>query len=308
MKVQIHSQDEPPFIDQLGFGVAPGFQTFVSCQQQRVSGHGARGWAQTPEGSGWAPGGIGVTFKGVWMVTQRDQKGPPKRRGLGWPDVATDIPVGTFQAMGTTAIPLGAPHAQPCHGYSTTAAHGVGQPHSRSRQPLCRQRLRQRPPAPVEQPPGGWRHPAPAARHLNLGASGGCHHVCRRRGGSSTAAAGMWPWHPRVGAAGSSPGMIPALGTEGTAGVRAERPPGMSCSCMLPDSATCQTPLWHPVQVTIAATSIPTARKEGTGWDGALGWQDPQRWLCGVGSAREAALPWAGRWGRGRAWHRGHWG
>ncbi|XP_023671453.2 acid-sensing ion channel 1C isoform X2 [Paramormyrops kingsleyae] len=35
IKVQIHSQDEPPFIDQLGFGVAPGFQTFVSCQQQR---------------------------------------------------------------------------------------------------------------------------------------------------------------------------------------------------------------------------------------------------------------------------------
>ncbi|XP_048150774.1 acid-sensing ion channel 3 isoform X5 [Corvus hawaiiensis] len=35
VKVQIHSQDEPPFIDQLGFGVAPGFQTFVSCQQQR---------------------------------------------------------------------------------------------------------------------------------------------------------------------------------------------------------------------------------------------------------------------------------
>ncbi|XP_051542570.1 acid-sensing ion channel 1C-like isoform X3 [Myxocyprinus asiaticus] len=34
IKVQIHSQNEPPFIDQLGFGVAPGFQTFVSCQQQ----------------------------------------------------------------------------------------------------------------------------------------------------------------------------------------------------------------------------------------------------------------------------------
>ncbi|KAM6282442.1 acid-sensing ion channel 3 isoform 2-T2 [Porphyrio hochstetteri] len=29
VKVQIHSQDEPPFIDQLGFGVAPGFQTFL---------------------------------------------------------------------------------------------------------------------------------------------------------------------------------------------------------------------------------------------------------------------------------------
>ncbi|OXB55251.1 UNVERIFIED_CONTAM: hypothetical protein H355_012616, partial [Colinus virginianus] len=37
VKVQIHSQQEPPFIDQLGFGVAPGFQTFVSCQQQRPS-------------------------------------------------------------------------------------------------------------------------------------------------------------------------------------------------------------------------------------------------------------------------------
>ncbi|XP_019901136.2 acid-sensing ion channel 1C isoform X2 [Esox lucius] len=34
IKVQIHHQEEPPFIDQLGFGVAPGFQTFVSCQQQ----------------------------------------------------------------------------------------------------------------------------------------------------------------------------------------------------------------------------------------------------------------------------------
>lgn len=36
IKVQIHSQEEPSFIDQLGFGVAPGFQTFVSCQEQRV--------------------------------------------------------------------------------------------------------------------------------------------------------------------------------------------------------------------------------------------------------------------------------
>ncbi|MCI4390259.1 hypothetical protein PGIGA_G00120600 [Pangasianodon gigas] len=37
IKVQIHTQDEPPFIDQLGFGVAPGFQTFVSCQEQRLT-------------------------------------------------------------------------------------------------------------------------------------------------------------------------------------------------------------------------------------------------------------------------------
>lgn len=36
IKVQIHSQEEPSFIDQLGFGVSPGFQTFVSCQEQRV--------------------------------------------------------------------------------------------------------------------------------------------------------------------------------------------------------------------------------------------------------------------------------
>ncbi|XP_035500125.1 acid-sensing ion channel 1-like isoform X2 [Scophthalmus maximus] len=36
VKVQIHSQSEPSFIDQLGFGVAPGFQTFVSCQEQRL--------------------------------------------------------------------------------------------------------------------------------------------------------------------------------------------------------------------------------------------------------------------------------
>ncbi|XP_066441207.1 acid-sensing ion channel 1C-like isoform X2 [Eleutherodactylus coqui] len=36
VKVQIHSQDEPPYIGQLGFGVAPGFQTFVSCQQQQL--------------------------------------------------------------------------------------------------------------------------------------------------------------------------------------------------------------------------------------------------------------------------------
>ncbi|XP_044159492.1 acid-sensing ion channel 4 [Bufo gargarizans] len=37
IRVQIHSQDEPPYIDQLGFGVSPGFQTFVSCQEQRLT-------------------------------------------------------------------------------------------------------------------------------------------------------------------------------------------------------------------------------------------------------------------------------
>ncbi|XP_074235014.1 acid-sensing ion channel 3 isoform X1 [Saimiri boliviensis] len=36
IKVQIHSQEEPPIIDQLGLGVSPGFQTFISCQQQQV--------------------------------------------------------------------------------------------------------------------------------------------------------------------------------------------------------------------------------------------------------------------------------
>ena len=30
LKVQIHSQDEPPFIHELGFGISPGRQTLVS--------------------------------------------------------------------------------------------------------------------------------------------------------------------------------------------------------------------------------------------------------------------------------------
>uniref|UniRef100_UPI004038EEBC acid-sensing ion channel 3 isoform X1 n=1 Tax=Callospermophilus lateralis TaxID=76772 RepID=UPI004038EEBC len=37
IRVQIHSQEEPPIIDQLGFGAAPGYQTFVSCQKQQLS-------------------------------------------------------------------------------------------------------------------------------------------------------------------------------------------------------------------------------------------------------------------------------
>ncbi|XP_024894744.1 acid-sensing ion channel 3 isoform X1 [Pteropus alecto] len=37
IRVQIHSQEEPPAIDQLGFGAAPGYQTFVSCQEQQLS-------------------------------------------------------------------------------------------------------------------------------------------------------------------------------------------------------------------------------------------------------------------------------
>ncbi|KAM6216176.1 acid-sensing ion channel 3 [Rhynchocyon petersi] len=37
IRVQIHTQEEPPIIDQLGFGAAPGYQTFVSCQQQQLT-------------------------------------------------------------------------------------------------------------------------------------------------------------------------------------------------------------------------------------------------------------------------------
>ena len=37
LKVQIHSQDEPPFIHELGFGISPGRQTLVSTQEQRVT-------------------------------------------------------------------------------------------------------------------------------------------------------------------------------------------------------------------------------------------------------------------------------
>uniref|UniRef100_A0A8C5AWL0 Acid-sensing (proton-gated) ion channel 2 n=1 Tax=Gadus morhua TaxID=8049 RepID=A0A8C5AWL0_GADMO len=37
VRVQIHSQAEPPFIHELGFGVAPGFQTFVATQEQRLT-------------------------------------------------------------------------------------------------------------------------------------------------------------------------------------------------------------------------------------------------------------------------------
>ncbi|XP_034511139.1 acid-sensing ion channel 4 isoform X2 [Ailuropoda melanoleuca] len=42
IRVQIHSQEEPPYIHQLGFGVSPGFQTFVSCQEQRAMRPSAR--------------------------------------------------------------------------------------------------------------------------------------------------------------------------------------------------------------------------------------------------------------------------
>ncbi|XP_032891241.1 acid-sensing ion channel 2-like [Amblyraja radiata] len=36
IRVQLHTQSEPPFVHELGFGVAPGFQTFVSTQEQRL--------------------------------------------------------------------------------------------------------------------------------------------------------------------------------------------------------------------------------------------------------------------------------
>ena len=35
-KVQIHTQAEPAFIHELGFGISPGFQTLVATQEQRV--------------------------------------------------------------------------------------------------------------------------------------------------------------------------------------------------------------------------------------------------------------------------------
>lgn len=57
IKVQIHSQDEPPLIDQLGFGVAPGFQTFVSCQEQRVGTGGV--WEAPSHPALWARPAVG---------------------------------------------------------------------------------------------------------------------------------------------------------------------------------------------------------------------------------------------------------
>ncbi|XP_038604364.1 LOW QUALITY PROTEIN: acid-sensing ion channel 4 [Tachyglossus aculeatus] len=53
IRVQIHSQEEPPYIHQLGFGVSPGFQTFVSCQEQRLT-YLPRPWGncRTESGSG----------------------------------------------------------------------------------------------------------------------------------------------------------------------------------------------------------------------------------------------------------------
>lgn len=184
------------------------------------------------EGLGWTPKGLGM----AWCC-HRHPCGDIPSHG--------DIP---NSAMGTTAIPMGTPHAQPCRGYPNPCTgweqHTVwGSPTPGPGSPCAGTGSGSDPPAPAEQPPGGWQHPAPAARHLNLGASGGCHHVCRRMGGSSTAAAGMWPWRPRVGAAGSSPGMIPTPGTKGSAGARADPStwhvlfPHAPRQCHLPDFA-----------------------------------------------------------------------
>ncbi|KAK3512275.1 hypothetical protein QTP70_002267 [Hemibagrus guttatus] len=68
IKVQIHTQDEPPFIDQLGFGVAPGFQTFVSCQEQRGAG------------GNWAT--VGRRSRGGRRVRRQREKRKGKSVGL----------------------------------------------------------------------------------------------------------------------------------------------------------------------------------------------------------------------------------
>lgn len=62
--MQIHSQDEPPFIDQLGFGVAPGFQTFVACQEQRVRGP----QEASPKGGAW-----GLKMEVEWWAINNEK-------------------------------------------------------------------------------------------------------------------------------------------------------------------------------------------------------------------------------------------
>uniref|UniRef100_A0A8D2NIF8 Acid sensing ion channel subunit 1 n=1 Tax=Zonotrichia albicollis TaxID=44394 RepID=A0A8D2NIF8_ZONAL len=72
IKVQIHSQDEPPLIDQLGFGVAPGFQTFVSCQEQRLI------YLPPPWGDCKAVAGDSE-FYDTYSITARSSTGHPKK-------------------------------------------------------------------------------------------------------------------------------------------------------------------------------------------------------------------------------------
>lgn len=89
IRVQIHSQDEPPYIHQLGFGVSPGFQTFVSCQEQRVS-RAQRGgvrlsWCGAKRESGWAVPFVEMpllpmklpTSAGWCMMSRSPREAPP---------------------------------------------------------------------------------------------------------------------------------------------------------------------------------------------------------------------------------------
>lgn len=79
IRVQIHSQEEPPYIHQLGFGVSPGFQTFVSCQEQRVS---TSSWALN-----WTSGRVfGHCGEAHWPCSPKAHCPPatPPPQGLCW--------------------------------------------------------------------------------------------------------------------------------------------------------------------------------------------------------------------------------
>lgn len=193
VKVQIHSQDEPPFIDQLGFGVAPGFQTFVSCQQQRVSGHGARGWAQTPEGLGWAPGGIGMDPQRARDGDPKGSEGTPKAEGLEMAWCCHRHPCGDIPSHGYHSHP---PGDTPCPATPWVRCHGSRRCGAASCQVQA---------APVQAAapaatPGscgtaarGVAAPGPRSQTPKFRCLGWVSPRVRRRGGSSTAAAGMWP-------------------------------------------------------------------------------------------------------------------
>lgn len=80
IRVQIHSQDEPPYIHQLGFGVSPGFQTFVSCQEQRVS---------MAQRAGMRLRWCGAKWEGSWAVPFMEMPLLPMKLqlllgGAGW--------------------------------------------------------------------------------------------------------------------------------------------------------------------------------------------------------------------------------